>query len=357
MPANDALTRASADASAILPELPRGAEVLLIRLRSLGDLVLETPAIRALHDWRSDLRIVVLAEQRFAAVFEGNPAVSEVIYPQGSVGTTLELRKRNFPVVFNQHGGPRSAMITGGSGARWRVGWKGYQYNFLYNVQTPDAREFFGREAVHTVEHRLSQLYFAGLPRGVVPAAELFPQADATQAVQATLTEQGIAAGTAYAVLQPGARLPGMRWSLAKFAALAKWLRETHGIVSVVNLGARDEEVAAVASREFAGVAVIPLAMDVRQLIALVAGAKLFVGNDSGPAHIASTLDRPTVVIFSETDPVQWGPRNARGKAVSTGATFAHPRGDKAVSATQPRPIDAITLEEVQTACEEVLRS
>ena len=84
------------------------------------------------------------------------------------------------------------------------------------------------------------------------------------------------------------------------------------------------------ASREFAGVAVIPLAMDVRQLIALVAGAKLFVGNDSGPAHIASTLDRPTVVIFSETDPVQWGPRNARGKAVSTGATFAHPRGDKA---------------------------
>lgn len=357
MPANDALTRASAEASAILPELPRGAEVLLIRLRSLGDLVLETPAIRALHDWRPDLRIAVLAEQRFAAVFEGNPAVSEVIFPHGLVATTLDLRKRSFPVMFNQHGGPRSAMLTGGSGARWRVGWKGYQYDFLYNVQTPDAREFFGREPVHTAEHRLSQLYFAGLPRGVVPAAELFPQADATQAVQATLTEQGIAAGTAYAVLQPGARLPGMRWSLAKFAALAKWLRETHGIVSVVNLGARDEEVAAVASREFAGVTVIPPAMDVRQLIALVAGAKLFVGNDSGPAHIASALNRPTVVIFSETDPVQWGPRNSRGKAVSTGATFAHPRGDKAVLATQPRPIDAITLEEVQTACEEVLRS
>lgn len=356
MPANDALTRASAEASAILPELPHGAKILLIRLRSLGDLVLETPAIRALHDWRPDLCIVVLAEQRFAAVFEGNPAVSEVISPQGLLATTLELRRRAFPVVFNQHGGPRSAMIAGGSGARWRVGWKGYQYDFLYNVQTPDAREFFGRDAVHTVEHRLSQLYFAGLPRGVVPATELFPQADAVQTARATLAEKGIAAGTAYAVLQPGARLPGMRWPLARFAALAKWLRDTHGIASVVNLGARDEEVAALAGLEFAGVAVIPPAMDVRQLIALVAGAKLFVGNDSGPAHIGSALNRPTVVIFSETNPVQWGPRNARGKAVSTGATFTHPRGDKAVLATQPRTIDAISLEEVQTACEEVLR-
>jgi heptosyltransferase III len=344
------------EASGILPGLARGAEVLLIRFRSLGDLVLETPAIRALHDWRPDLRVVVLAEQQFAAVFEGNPAVSEVLFPHGLAGTSLELRRRRFPVVFNQHGGPRSAMITGASGANWRIGWKGYQYSFLYNVRVPDAQEFFGRAIVHTGEHRLSQLYYAGLPPGPVPAAQLYPQSDAAAAVAKAIAEKGIAAGAPYAVLQPSARLSGMRWPLAHFAALAKWLREAHGIASVINLGSRDEEVAAAALREFQDVAVIPRSLSVRELIALTADAQLFVGNDSGPAHIASALDRPTVVIFSETDPAQWGPHNPRGRVVSTGATFTHPRGDKSVLVTQPRPINAITVEEVQEACDAVLR-
>ncbi len=357
MPTNEAARRASAEAAAILPELPRGAEVLLIRLRSLGDLVLETPAIRALHDWRPDLRISVLAEKRFAAVFEGNPGVVEVIHPQSFLATTSDLRRRRFPVVFNQHGGPTSALITGGSGAGSRVGWKGYQYSFLYNVKVPDAREFYAREAVHTAEHRISQLFYTGLPRRILPASELYPQPDAARAVTAALTSLGIEPGADYAVLQPGARTAGMRWPLSKFAAVARWLWKTQGIASVVNLAARDEEMATVAKREFEGLAVIPRTMDVRELIALTAGARLFVGNDSGPAHIASALDRPCVVIFSETDPEQWGPRNARGKVVAAGATFAHPRGDKAVMTRQERPVAAIPLGEVQEACEEVLRA
>ena len=107
-----------AQASALLPSLSQGAEVLLLRLRSLGDLVIETSVVRALHEWRPDLCISVLAEERFAAVFEGNPAVAEVILSGGPMATASELRRRNFAVLFNQHGGPRSAMLTGISGAR-----------------------------------------------------------------------------------------------------------------------------------------------------------------------------------------------------------------------------------------------
>jgi ADP-heptose:LPS heptosyltransferase len=146
-----------------------------------------------------------------------------------------------------------------------------------------------------------------------------------------------------------------MRWPIANFAALAKWLREKHGLASIVNVAARDEAIATESARAFHGIAAIPSALNVRELIALIAGARLFVGNDSGPAHLAAALDRPTVVIFSETDPAQWGPRHTRGRVVSTGATFTHPRGDKSVLATQLRSIDAITVEEVQSACDEVL--
>jgi ADP-heptose:LPS heptosyltransferase len=124
-----------------------------------------------------------------------------------------------------------------------------------------------------------------------------------------------------------------------------------------VNIGARDEELAAQATSAFQGIAAIPdPPLTVRELIALTASAALFVGNDSGPAHIASALDRPTVTLFSETDPAQWAPRNAHGLAIDTGATFTHPRGDKAMLQTQRRPIASITLEEVQQACEKVLQ-
>jgi heptosyltransferase-3 len=346
----------SNDPSTLLSALPQGAEILIIRLRSLGDLVLETPAIAALHSWRPDLRINVLVEPRFAPVLEGNPAIAGLIHSRSLGETALDLLRRKFSVVFNQHGGPRSAMLTGASGSPLRVGWAGYQYSFLYNVAVPDAQEFYGAEAVHTVEHRISQFYFTGLPRGPIPRAQVFPQPDAVAAVAGKLAEKGIAGAAPYAVLQPGARLPAMRWPAAKFAEIARWLREQHGISSVVNLGGRDDEVAAEVRSEMMNCAtVLDSQLDIRELIALIGAARIFVGNDSGPAHLAAAMQSPSVVIFSVTDPVEWRPWQADHRVVQTGATFDHPRGDKAVVASNPRPITSIAVDEVRQKCEELL--
>jgi ADP-heptose:LPS heptosyltransferase len=345
------------DPAALLPGLPQGAEILVIRLRSLGDLVLETPALAALHSWRPDLKTSVLVEPRFAAVFEGNPAIAELIFSNGSAfATAAKFRARHFPIVFNQHGGPRSAILTGFSGSPWRAGWKGYQYSFLYNVRAPDAKEFYGREAVHTAEHRISQFYWAGLPRGPIPNAAVFPQPDAAEAIIRKLAEQGIAHGAPYAVLQPGARLPEMRWPVVRFAAVARWLREHHGVASVVNLGAGDAEIAAEVQREMRNCSVIPATpLDIRELIALVAGSRIVIGDDSGPMHIAAALQRPSVVVFSVTDPAQWHPWQSPHRIMQTGATFRHPRGDKSIVASNPRPIGSIAFEEIRDACEDLL--
>src|ERR1700685_3955949 len=226
--------------SSLLPGLPEASEVLIIRLRSLGDLVLETPAIAALKAWRPDLRISVLVEPRFAAAFEGNPSVDEIISSVVLSTTALQIRRRRFSAVFNQHGGPRSALLTGASGSRARVGWKDHQYSFLYNVQVPDAREFYGHSSVHTVEHRMSQFFWTGLPRGPIPPTEVFAQADARDSVARKLAANGIGSDQAYAVLQPGARLAEMRWPVAKFAELAGWLRAKYGIATVVNHSAQE---------------------------------------------------------------------------------------------------------------------
>ena len=345
------------DSLSLLPGLPLGSELLLTRLRSLGDIVLETPAISALHAWRPDLRICVLLEERFAPALEGNPAVAEVIFSRDFRETAAALRRRRFPVAFNQHGGPRSAILTAASGAPLRVCWKGFQFSFLYNVHVPDAEEFYGIPIVHAVEHRISQFYATGLPRGPIPRAQIFPQAGAAQQVSRMRAGRGLAEGAPYAVLQPGARLASMRWPAAHFAEIARWLREAHGIASIVNLSGNETDIAADVRKELQECAVVPEPCNLRELIALIAGARLYVGNDSGPTHLAAAAGRPSVAIYGATSAAQWGPWQTKHRVVTTGATFRAVRGDKLQVASEPRSIESIRVEEVRDACEELLAS
>jgi ADP-heptose:LPS heptosyltransferase len=328
---------------------------MILRLRSLGDLVLETPVIAAIHAWRPDLCIHVLAEPRFAPVFEGNAAVGRVVSSGTFVETARELRGHRFPVIFNQHGGPRSALLTAASGSPQRVCWKGFQFSFLYNVLVPDAKEFYGAAAVHAVEHRISQFYWTGLPRGPIPKARVFPQQDASESVSRILSQSGLEPGAPYAVLQPGARLPAMRWPVERFAEVARWLRTERGIESVVNLSEVDREIAGEAVSTLRGDAVIPAPLSIRELIALIAGARIFVGNDSGPVHLAAACERPSVVIYGPTNPVQWHPWRTEYRALHTDAVFDPQRGDKSPPARETRPIGSIGIEEVVNACYEVL--
>src|SRR5262245_42978354 len=163
----------------VLHGLPTGARVLFLRLRSLGDVVLLTPALAALRRSRPDLRVTVAVEPRFAAVLEENPAIDDLLLTRSFLETVAEIRRRRFSLVYNQHGGPRSVFYTALSGAPWKVGWESAQYSFLYNVRVPGVETFYGKRPVHTVEHRMTQLYWTGLERGPIPSTKVFPQADA----------------------------------------------------------------------------------------------------------------------------------------------------------------------------------
>ena len=68
-------------AASLLPDFPAGARILIIRLRSIGDIILLTPTLRLLKEWRPDLRLSVMVESRFRELLEGNPAVEEILIP------------------------------------------------------------------------------------------------------------------------------------------------------------------------------------------------------------------------------------------------------------------------------------
>src|SRR5438445_8876557 len=97
--------------SSLLPGLPLKANVLVIRLRSIGDVVLTLPALQALHDWRPDLRIHTLVEPLCVPLVEGHPAIAEVIVLRGFWDTVRQLLRRHFAFVFNLHCVPTSCFL------------------------------------------------------------------------------------------------------------------------------------------------------------------------------------------------------------------------------------------------------
>lgn len=266
----------------VLERMPRGARVAVIRLRSLGDCVLSTPALHLLKQARPDLRLAVAVEDAFRAVFEGNPDIDELLPP-----LPRAVRAWRPWLCWNLHGGTASARMTALSGARLRAGFSHFRYRFLYNVRIPRAQEILGEERkVHTAEHAASAVFYFGAERVEIPRARLF-----AQAVEAR----------PYAVIHPIASSHAKTWSAAGFLAVAAHLERAHGMDAVFVAGAGEDVRPFTSRRCMVGA---PLA----KVKSLIAGASLFVGNDSGPAHMAAAFGVPLVVIFGASDVDVWRP-------------------------------------------------
>jgi ADP-heptose:LPS heptosyltransferase len=345
----------SSNPSSLLPGLGEAAEILIVRLRSVGDVVLLTPALAALHAWRPDLRLRVLVEPRCAPVLEGNPAVTEILLARDFLATVRNLRQRRFAMAFNQHGGPRSALLIAASGAPLRVCWEGRQFSFLYNVHVPGPVMLNGRSNMHTVEHRISQFFWTGLPPGPIPPAAVYPHPVALAAVRTKLAERGIPAGQPYAVLRPGAATFTKRWAIEQFAEIARSLRDAHSLATLVDIGPGDREIAATARENLAPLGAVFDSLDLRELIALIAGARLFIGNDTGPTHIAAALGCPSVVIFGSSSSVYWRPWKTEHRVVQNDFPCNPCRGDRCYAFPEPRCILSVTVDQVRDACAALL--
>jgi lipopolysaccharide heptosyltransferase III len=343
------------DPASLLPSLPGNANVLVIRLRSIGDVVLTLPALQALHEWRPDLRIHMLVEPLCAPLVENHPAISEIIILKGFRQTVRLLRQSGFAIAFNMHGGPTSAFLARLSGAPVRVCWAKRQYSWFYTVHVPIRFPVAGRTAMHTAEHRLQQFLYTGLPEKPLATARVYPDARSVAFIQDKLAGKGITPDLPYAVMRPGASQENKRWPVDRFAAIARWLREAHGIGTVVNLGPGDEQIAADVRDHFAGAGVILDDLDLRGLIALLAGSCLFVGNDTGPTHIAAALAKKCVVIFGASDSKVWSPWKTEYRLVENPFPCKQcPRG-RCESLSASQCIQTISVEQARQACEELL--
>ena len=294
--------------SDLLARLPSRSRISVIRLRSLGDCVLTTPALALLKAHRPDLRVRVVVEPRFAGVFEDHPDVDEISQQVGRAA-----------LVLNLHGGTRSLWMTAASGARYRAGFAHHRGSFLYTHKIPRAQTILGVErAVHTAEHLASAMFWLGVPPAAIPRAKLIAS--------------DRPAYPPYVVMHPFASAPDKAWPAEQFITAASQFR-TQGLEPMILAGPADD-----ASRfsQFQVFRNAPLA-DVKNLMS---GAALFLGNDSGPAHIAAAFGIPVVVLFGPSNPATWAPWRTEARVLTSEGAIA-----------------SITLEEVMAAVETLRNS
>jgi len=356
-------------AASLLPDLPAGARVLILRLRSIGDIILLTPALRLLKHWRPDLRLSVMIEPRFRDLLQGNPAVEEILIPgEGSGARKLlsraavirQLRRRRFSVCVNLHGGPTSRIFTRWSAAPWRVGFAHYRGASLYNILVPDACTILNKPSLHTAEHQAAAFFHLGLPQTEIPRAQIFSGAEHAGWWDAQRAKLGLAADQPYAIVQPTAAYKTKEWAAEGFARVGKYLASEAGVTPIYSCGPGEEPVLDAVERA-AGEPVRRLqGVSLAQFAAALEGARLFVGNDSGPAHMAAALARPVVVIFGSSSSPIWGPwppqASNQGSRVVQNPFECNPcPGDHCYKFAQPECILSITFEQVKDAIAAVL--
>ena len=329
----------------ILSRLAPEASIVLVRLRSLGDTVLVTPAFSLLRRAMPRATIHVAMEERFADVLAGQPDIDGVVRLATSTGAlgkarlVRDLRALRPSLCLDMHGGTTAAWCTALSGARWRAGFAHFRQRWAYNVPIPRPQEVLGRardESVHTAEHHAAAIMHLGGRLESIPGARLAAApADA---------------GQPYAILHAGATFATKTWQLSHFSALADRLRNLHGLEPVF-----------VAGPDEAGLAAKLTGFPVRQglplpeLMSLLAGARLFVGNDSGPAHIAAAFEVPCVTIFGSSNSRIWHPWNTRHRVVETAWDCKPCPGDRCYAFDEPRCILSVTPEAVAQAVDELL--
>src|SRR5688572_14701536 len=161
-------------------KIDRQLNILLVRLRLIGDVVFTTPAIRAIRRHFPNARITYIVEEEAAAVVRHNPHLDEVIVAhsphapgrlRADVALIRRLRRERYDLAIDFHGGPRSSLITWLSGAPQRIGYEVVGRSWMYTTRVPRPRVLRPR---HSVVSQWDVL----LPLGIAPPD---PDSDATE--------------------------------------------------------------------------------------------------------------------------------------------------------------------------------
>ncbi|HYN14230.1 MAG TPA: glycosyltransferase family 9 protein [Terriglobales bacterium] len=328
-------------------------KLLILRLGSMGDIVHALPGAAALRRAFPSATIGWAVEQRWSELLcaagaenaaSGSPEkplvdtlhfINTVAWRKALFSDEMwkqawsalsALRAAHYELAVDFQGAWKSAGLALWSAAPERVGFD--------SPRERPAAIFYTHRVRATVPHVVDQgleLAAAVAGKELGPARFPLPCSTVGEAwCNDELRRRGL---QDFALLGPGGGWGAKLWPAENYGQVAAALAH-EGLPSLINFGPGEEELAR-AVEEASGGAAQPLSCSLRELIALARRARLFIGGDSGPMHLAAALGVPVVAIFGPTDPARNGPYGTRSivlrHAASTTSYTHHDRPDEAL--------------------------
>jgi len=314
----------------------RFSRLLIVRLSSMGDVIHTLPAAQALRAAFPNSTIGWLIEERWAELLcaPGTPLrgprsaqrpLVDWVHTVNLMGWRKSLfslhtvqniaklwndvRAAHYDVAVDLQGAMRAAVLARWSGAP-----------VVYGAAEPresPASLWYTRQAptrgLHVIEHNLSiaeavmENEAVAKIKMTTARVELPRDPVAEGRVNQRLAEKNI---SDFAVLNPGAGWGAKRWPAERYGDVARKLANL-GLRTILNCGPGEQELAQ-AAQSASGDTAESMHCTITELIALTRRARLFIGGDTGPLHLAAALGIPIVAIFGPTDPARNGPYATR---------------------------------------------
>lgn len=279
--------------------------VLVIKLRAIGDVLLSTIVTKNLRTAFPHARIDFLTERPNRDVLIGNKFIDEIVVfdrsPLNSLKTLVDLRRRDYDLVIDLFGNPRSAMMAVASGAEYRVGYAFRGRRYAYNILVQPRGD-----SVHNTEFNLDALSSIGVE--ISDRRIYFPLSLESERFAERFLEEHQLNGQVIIALNPAGGWYTKRWRLERFAELADRMIEKFDTKVVLIWGPGEYQDVQELKSSMRREAIIPPATNLKELGGLLKKCAVLVTNDSGPMHIAAAVGTPVVAIFGPTSPKLQGP-------------------------------------------------
>lgn len=340
----------------------RKLNILVVRTDRIGDVVLTTPAVRAIRQNFPDAQLTMLVAPLTRDLVDGNPDLDAVMVDDrggihrsaaGFCKLALELRARKFDWVFVFHTKRRTNLLCFLAGIPRRTGYKNEKYGFLLTDQIADDRESGHK---HESQYCLDVLKAVGLAVGearpFIPVKDQHLQWVKDQFANRSVNPKDVV------VVNPCASDPAKQWPVERFRKLITMLRAQYPL-RVAVIGAKNNP-ACEKLIELSQGDLIDLTgqTTVGQLAAVLSLSRMLISNDSGPVHVAAALDTPVVSIFTRNEPginfERWRPLGEKTRIVVT--PYKGNISFRKAQVGDASYLDAISVESVWEAVDALLK-
>ena len=282
--------------------------ILVLRTDRLGDMVLTTGALVDLRAHFKHARITVLAPPGALALLQGHPAVDHLVPLLGSRLPAELIGRFDMAIDFTPDESLAGARLAAATRATWRAGFAAAGRQAYFTLPSPPARA-----GLHLVDLNRDLLESIGVTRR--DAEPTLPVSEKERAwAQARVAAQG--AAQPRILVHPGGHFDSQRWPAERFAEVIERLTESAGAACLVAWGPLEDELA----RRISGATpdALPIGpLSVRELVAVTSIVDLFLGNNSGPLHVAAALGVPSLSLAGPTDLRRFAPRHASARVLT----------------------------------------